>query len=89
MGEFEYLRDSIQQVQDEVHRVHHPESWILSLNRYQRDNLLSILEIIMKEKEFNLLNSGDWVGEIYGQIQAGGKIEQANYTLEDHRTNHA
>lgn len=42
--------------------------WGLVLNKYQRDNLLFLLNIIGYGAEpiepFNLLNTGDWVGEI-------------------------
>lgn len=53
-----------------------PETWTLTLNRYQRDNLLWLLNAIgypwgQRVEPFNLANTGDWVGEI---AQMLGKI---------------
>ena len=36
----------------------------LTLNKYQRDNLLWALLTIMQDPAYNDLNTGDWVGEI-------------------------
>lgn len=43
-----------------------PETWTLTLNRYQRDNLLNLLQCVMEgdERSASWFNSGDWVGEI-------------------------
>lgn len=51
--------------------VRPPETWTLTLNRYQRDNLLWLLNRIgypynneWRDPELARLNSGDWVGEL-------------------------
>jgi len=47
-----------------------PETWVLVLNRYQRDNLLWLLNAIGYPwdagpvEPFTLANTGDWVGEL-------------------------
>jgi len=43
-----------------------PNIWTLTLNRYQRDNLLNLLQKIMEgdDSPVACFNSGDWVGEI-------------------------
>lgn len=44
------------------------KTWIIRLNRYERDNLLLLLNIIGYGDKglspFNRLNNGDWVGQI-------------------------
>lgn len=55
-----------------------PEIWTLTLNQYQRDNLLWLLQCVggwpwqeAKERQvapFSYANSGDWVGEIAGML---------------------
>lgn len=41
--------------------------WLMTLNEYQRDNLLWLLGAIMSGRypELSILDTGDWVGEIY------------------------
>jgi len=47
-----------------------PETWVLVLNRYQRDNLLWLLNAVGYPwdagpvEPFTLANTGDWVGEL-------------------------
>jgi len=43
-----------------------PNIWTLTLNRYQRDNLLLLVQKIMEGDDTPVacFNSGDWVGEI-------------------------
>ena len=43
-----------------------PETWTLTLNRYQRDNLLLLIQSVMTgdERPAGWFNTGDWVGEI-------------------------
>lgn len=55
-----------------------PEIWTLTLNRYQRDNLLWLLNAVgypwdERVEPFTIANTGDWVGEI---VQMLGKINQ-------------
>lgn len=42
------------------------ETWTLTLNRYQRDNLLQLVQRLMEGDDTPLIcfNTGDWVGEI-------------------------
>lgn len=56
------------------------EIWALSLNRYQRDNLLWLLNCVgwpagnvQRRDGLNDYNSGDWVGEIALML---GKVER-------------
>lgn len=43
-----------------------PETWTLTLNRYERDNLLNLLQCVMEndDRRAAQFNTGDWVGEI-------------------------
>lgn len=43
-----------------------PETWTLTLNRYQRDNLLRLIQDVMEghPRPVSRYNTGDWVGEI-------------------------
>ena len=56
------------------------QKWLLCLNRYQRDNLRWLLEeVIMKGPQpFNLLNTGDWVGEIAWMLDHEKNSEYAD-----------
>jgi hypothetical protein len=68
------------------------EKWSLTLNRYQRDNLLQALNLIgypcdgegksRSVEPFNILNSGDWVGEIAWMLAATGTPAQFQITAE-------
>src|SRR5579884_2173715 len=47
-----------------------PAYWDIRLNKYQRDNLISLIRIIGYPfgngvEPFTYVNSGDWVGELY------------------------
>jgi hypothetical protein len=61
-----------------------PETWVLCLNRYQRDNLLWLLNAIgypygtTKVEPFTLANTGDWVGELTQMLM---KVEGLNKSL--------
>lgn len=43
-----------------------PDVWTLTLNKYQRDNLLNLLQNIMEgdRRPVTWFHTGDWVGEI-------------------------
>lgn len=53
-----------------------PETWTLTLNRYQRDNLLMLLQVCgygnsdSQVAPFHLMNTGDWIGEIHNMLGA-------------------
>jgi hypothetical protein len=57
------------------------DRWILKLNRYQRDNLLWLLNVCgMGPPEsavppFILANTGDWIGEIYWMLEGNSPEE--------------
>lgn len=55
---------------------HDSQKWVLVLDRYQRDNLLSVLNLIgfplVGVPPFTLLNSGDWLIEVVMQLAAPG-----------------
>lgn len=55
-------------------------SYILELNRYQRDNLLALLHVIYILHGVPL-DTGDWIGEIYHMLAPYG------YEGEDHHPN--
>jgi len=70
------------------------DAYLLILNRYQRDNLLTILKAIMGHPPdgdfrnfenwnrcFNALNTGDWVGEIHNMLE-DGPAPRPNLDLE-------
>lgn len=53
------------------------QTWVLVLDRYQRDNLLSLINTLgfpysNPIEPFNILNSGDWVGELAIMLAAPG-----------------
>ena len=57
-----------------------PEEWHLTLNRYQRDNLLWLINAIgwpspeaATVEPFHLAHTGDWVGEIGWMLAEPGK----------------
>lgn len=68
------------------------EHWCLTLNRYQRDNLLQALNLIgypcrndggsSSVEPFNILNSGDWVEEIAWMLAANGTPAAFQLTAE-------
>lgn len=77
---------------DEFRNARGPTSWTLSLDRYQRDNLLWLLLIIW-DGNFSSLNTGDWVGEIpYKLVPPGDEPrltsgDMPNCTLEQWKSN--
>lgn len=49
------------------------DTWVIELNRYHRDNLVSLLNAVgypdgNAVEPFNFANSGDWVGEIHNML---------------------
>lgn len=62
------------------------EEWMLKLDKYQRDNLLMLLQAVHEIEPFTAANNGDWVGEITWMISDSGKLEKGdhpNASLED------
>lgn len=54
------------------------ESWVIELNKYQRDNLLWLFNAIgypnaKTVEPFHLANTGDWAGEIPNMLVKPGK----------------
>lgn len=56
--------------------------WTVKLNRYQRDNLLAALTLIM-EGDLDY-NTGDWVGELRYLLETGPEIKP-NVSVEEFR----
>jgi hypothetical protein len=58
--------------------------WVLVLNKYQRDNLLFLLELVNsvgeKVEPFHVMNTGDWNGEIMWML---GKRKHSMYASEN------
>jgi hypothetical protein len=71
--------------------------WVLRLNKYQRDNLLWLLNACgygnhsLVVQPFTCANSGDWLGEIASMLAKPGKKceidadDQPNMTIEQLR----
>lgn len=65
-----------------------PEVWTLTLNRYERDNLLNLLQAVMEhdERAAGRFNTGDWVGEIrwmLGKMKHPGNRNEVAITSID------
>jgi hypothetical protein len=64
-----------------------PDVWVLTLNRYQRDNLLAALQLIIEGGlPWGLLHTGDWTCEVKNML--GKKVptrdgEYVSYNLDD------
>lgn len=58
--------------QASIKHVHPANIWTLTLNRYQRDNLLWLLNACGYQHEaiepFNLAHTGDWNGELVNML---------------------
>lgn len=63
------------------------ESWVLALSRYERDNLLHLLQAVEgADGSLHRYNSGDWVGMVgYKLADSNGKRDnlRANYTAHN------
>ena len=67
-----------------------PFYWRITLNRYQRDNLLMLFAacgypvagLSGSVPPFTFMNNGDWVGEIPNMLAIGPKFEGANTDLD-------
>lgn len=65
-----------------------PETWTLTLSRYQRDNLLWLLNATGYRahavEPFHLANTGDWVGEIVNMLGKSnrGYPEQVSFSID-------
>ncbi len=67
-------------------QINEDGEWVLKLNRYQRDNLLMLLQAVHEIRPFTMANTGDWVGEITWMISDSGKLEaddRPNTSIED------
>lgn len=64
--------------QASVNHLMPPEVWTLTLNRYQRDNLLQLLQRLMggDDTPLTCFNTGDWVGEVRWML---GKKNSPNF----------
>jgi len=63
-----------------------PSSVTITLNRYQHDNLLWLLELIHSGYLLHGVNTGDWVGEIKWLMSLKGfdpAIHKANISIEE------
>lgn len=73
-----------------VKHAHPTETWTLTLNRYQRDNLLWLLNVCgypsgqsAAVEPFHLAHTGDWTGEIANMLykdEWGGDVEEPHVT---------
>jgi hypothetical protein len=56
----------------------------IHLNEYQRANLLHLLDMIYMNRipELSCLNTGDWVGEVWGRLTKGIQLSP-NMTLPE------
>ena len=68
------------------------ETWVIELNRYHRDNLVWLFNVIgypygNAVEPFGLANTGDWVGEVHNML-AAPEVD-ADYNKDNHpnRTN--
>lgn len=74
-----------------VHHIQPNEVWTLTLSRYQRDNLLLLLNVCgypsdeMAVEPFTLMNNGDWIGEIVWALEKGpaGNLRGARTAVID------
>ena len=59
------------------------ETWNLHLDRYERDNLLMLLQVIMSSevKPLDILNTGDWVGQIRWKLSRRSGIDDTKEKL--------
>lgn len=66
-----------------------PETWVLALNRYQRDNLLWLLNAVgypvdgEAVEPFTLANTGDWVGEVALMLMKVEDGERASMVIDE------
>ena len=51
------------------------ETFVLQMDRYERDNLLALLHLIFREKEGPPLANGDWAGQLYWKLAPEGYKE--------------
>jgi hypothetical protein len=68
-----------------------PEKWVITLNSYQRNNLLWLFQVMGDIEPFTFANNGDWAGEIPGMLQRpnGNLLENndlSNSTVEQMRS---
>jgi len=62
--------------------------WSLDLTKYERDNLLQLLNLIgfpitTQVKPFEILNTGDWVGSIGSKLVRGNKTSDCEIKPTD------
>ena len=61
-----------------------PNVWTLTLNRYQRDNLLAAIEAIMAGgSPLGALNTGDWIGELRWKLSKRVDSSGPVYVIDD------
>jgi len=45
-----------------------PKQYTLTLDKYERDNLIWALDLIMRDRRANFFNTGDWSGQILWKL---------------------
>jgi hypothetical protein len=75
-----------------LNRFEPDDRWLLKLNRYQRDNLLWLINACgmggakKSVPPFTLANTGDWIGEIYWMLEGNSpEPTSPNRTVEELR----
>lgn len=68
--------------------------WTLQLNEYQRNNLLFLLNCVgypdderLIVEPMNLLNTGDWLGEVVQKLENPGSERDLHRGMVAHRAN--
>ena len=65
------------------------EAYLLILNKYQRDNLVWLIQAIgmvagrYQTEPFHLANTGDWLGEIYNMLEGCAAAVNGNMSHEE------
>ena len=55
----------------------------VTLNEYQRDNLLQLLNLVTEREPFTVMNSGDWVMEVWNKLEGHAGSTGANLTTAE------
>lgn len=68
-----------------------PDVWTLTLNRYQRDNLLRLVQDVIEgaSRPVSRYNTGDWVGEIRWMLgkkntPSYGPVVEQVFSIDEH-----
>lgn len=80
--------------QAHIHHVHPMDTWTLTLNRYQRNNLLYLLNVCgypfgnphaHPDMQFQ---TGDWIGEIANMLAKAGVVRNVSINVIDDEDAH-